>query len=244
MFGLIIALPAYANDGEIKYSNWSIAKKIVWTKQIYFNFVNDVALGQDGYAYAACDKGILKISEDKGETWRTTPTPLYENLQTVRANDAGLVIVTGGRHYAISPDHGKTWKQFSLRPGETVYAKGVLPNNQDIIWLVLAKDPGSQKGEKGTVTLRTTSDGGAHWREPPIALVVKFDRIQPIDKVNAWAKRGSEFFHTTNGGLDWEKYPGIKLEEGDYVDFSFSMSESIMLATFRGKLITLSQLIN
>jgi photosystem II stability/assembly factor-like uncharacterized protein len=242
VLGVSFASPTCADDEKIKYSEWSAAKKIVWTNETYFNFVNDLALGQDGYAYAACDNGILRVSEDEGETWRITRTPLNEILRTVMANDAGLVIVTSSRHYAISLDHGKSWKVFQLGSSEKIFAEGVLPDTRDIIWLLLEKEPGSRKDEKGSVTLRTTSDGGAHW-ESPIPLTVKFDRIQPIDKVNAWARRGLEFFHTANGGRDWEKYPDIKLDKDDYIFYSFSFStlNSIMAMTYKGHVFGLSE---
>jgi photosystem II stability/assembly factor-like uncharacterized protein len=156
-------------------------------------------------------------SEDGGESWkRVALPPEVAMILDVKFFDASLGFVFAGSDpdvaksnglIARTQDGGRTWKVVyrSTRPFELMW-KGAFPSRE--VGYATLQDYSAEAGEQGAVSQRfvvKTEDGGATWRELPMADDGKVQElgIGFIDDKHGWVGAMPHGFETKDGGATW-----------------------------------------
>ena len=169
--------------------------------------------------------GVIVKTTDGGQTWNETVLE-QAGVADIRLNgmafadaDNGFVVGRGQGNIALmfkTTDGGKTWA--FTRFGEMKQTPTcIFMADAQTGWMGGASslDEEDEEGEPGGPSdLLTTTDGGKTWQSQARLPVSIYD-IQFLDKTVGWASgsRGA-IYHTTNGGLTWDKQR-TELETGE-----------------------------
>ncbi|MFH1369153.1 MAG: DUF2341 domain-containing protein, partial [Elusimicrobiota bacterium] len=148
------------------------------------------------YVLGAGNSGIVAISTDATQSFRSIDTGIGEDLYGIFFVDVSTVYACGDNGKIIkSTDFGETWSA-NIGPGAET-------NRFNSLYFVNAST-GYACGNAGKAY--KTDDGGASWSsiDPAGAGALNLLRIQFLDDDNGHiSATGGKVFNTVNGGTDW-----------------------------------------
>lgn len=158
--------------------------------------VRSVAFDQsNNYVLGAANSGLVVVSTDATQSFRTFDTGIAVNLYGIYFVDISTVYACGDNGRIIkSTDYGITWSA-NIGPGGEA-------NRFNSIYFINAST-GFACANGGNVW--KTTDGGANWASASPGGAVNLLRIQFVDASNGFiSASGGKVFRTTNAGTSWD----------------------------------------
>src|SRR5262249_24307610 len=154
--------------------------------------------------------------------------PIHGEISQVTSSESGIVIAWHKTEYALSFDHGDTWTSTVLSQEDAIREIGIARNDA-IAWILIYTPSTSSTREK--IILGTVSRLGLE----DLQINLLFNRIQPIDPLNGWARYDENFFTTDDGGRTWNKRPPIPLHGGEKIRTTEQAESGTIVATSTGR---------
>lgn len=167
--------------------------------------------------------GVVVKTTDGGQTWSETileqpgAADIRINGMAFADTETGYAVgkVQGGDGIMFkTTDGGKTWTSSRLADAKQTPVC-ITMVDAETGWMggSSSVDP-EDEDENGPSDLLATTDGGKTWQSQ-VRLPVSIFDLQFLDKTTGWASGSAgAIYHTTNGGLSWEKQQ-TELEPGD-----------------------------
>ncbi|MBE0644573.1 MAG: T9SS type A sorting domain-containing protein [Bacteroidetes bacterium] len=215
---------------------------------------------------AVGSNGLILQSDNGGASWRTVSSAASENLRRVRWFSPSLGILLGNGGMALkSTDGGATWQQLTTGTSVVLFDVHFFDENN---WLVIGQaafemtttDGGATwdyqgsgtnnfneiafKGDLGIIvgnkgTIRTTEDGGSHWRDRSGATDFELTSISIGDDSTAIAVGANgTILRTEDKGRKWTVvFASIPLSTFRLSGVRHLTRERVVLAGYGGLLL-------
>lgn len=143
--------------------------------------------------------GLIRYSDDGGESWTSVESGTSERLMGVSMNESGLAVAVGSfGTILLSEDGGKSWRASAFNPA-TLVADNYEPHLYDVH--VGADGTVTVVGEFGMV-LRSP-DGGASWQGVHSGDVALFGLHLRDGGLGFAVGQSGTVLRTTDGGATW-----------------------------------------